>query len=86
MIKTLRASALNSNVINTIVQGDDSKIWIGTDHGGINIYDELTQKVTYLVNKNDDIRSIRGNCVVLYKDNAGIIWAGTYKQGVSYFS
>jgi signal transduction histidine kinase/ligand-binding sensor domain-containing protein/DNA-binding response OmpR family regulator len=77
--------SLNTNVINTIVKGDDNKIWIGTDHGGINIVDLKSRKVSYLLNREDDFKSLRGNCVVLYKDNTGIIWAGTFKQGISYF-
>jgi signal transduction histidine kinase/ligand-binding sensor domain-containing protein/DNA-binding response OmpR family regulator len=77
--------SLNSNVINTIVQANDNNIWIGTDHGGINIIDAQTHKVSYLLNSDDDIKSLRGNSVILYKDNAGIIWAGTFKQGISYF-
>ena len=76
---------LNTNAVNTIVQGNDNNIWIGTDHGGINLVDVQTHKVSYLLNKEDDGKSLSGDCVQLYKDNAGIIWAGTYKQGVSYF-
>ncbi|MBS1531370.1 MAG: response regulator [Bacteroidetes bacterium] len=76
---------LNVNVVNTIVQGNDNNIWIGTDHGGINLVDAQTHKVSYLTNKEDDGKSLGGDCVQLYKDNTGIIWAGTYKQGVSYF-
>jgi signal transduction histidine kinase/ligand-binding sensor domain-containing protein/DNA-binding response OmpR family regulator len=77
--------SLNTAVINTIVKGDDGKIWIGTDHGGINIVDMSTHKVTYLVNREDDAKSLRSNCVLLYKDYSGIIWVGTFKQGISYF-
>ena len=76
---------LNANLINNIVQADDGKIWVGTDHGGINIIDPLTQKIKYLVSKADDPNSLSGNSIILYKDNAGIIWAGTYKQGVNYY-
>lgn len=76
---------LNSNIINTIVTGDDGKIWIGTDHGGINLIDPLKNSIQYLLNREDDAKSIRGNSVNLYKDNTGIIWAGTFKQGVSYY-
>ncbi len=76
---------LNSNIINSVVQADDNKIWIGTDHGGINIFDPLTQKVKYLVNREDDSKSLSGNSINLYKDNAGIIWAGTFKQGLNYY-
>ncbi len=80
-----QTTRLNSNVINSVVESDDNKIWIGTDHGGINIVDPLTYKITYVVNKEDDPKSLSGNSVDLYKDNAGIIWAGTYKQGLDYY-
>ena len=76
---------LNSNVINNVVQADDDKIWIGTDHGGINLVDPLTNKLTYVLSKEDDTNSLSGNSIVLYKDNIGIIWAGTFKQGINYY-
>ncbi len=76
---------LNYNVIYTIIQADDNKIWIGTDHGGINIINPANNSVQYVLNKEDDAKSLRGNSAVLYKDNNGIIWAGTFKQGISYY-
>lgn len=76
---------LNSNIINSIVQADDNKIWIGTDHGGINILDLATFNVNYVLNKADDPLSLAGNSVNLFKDDKGIIWAGTFKQGVNYY-
>ncbi|ASU36276.1 hybrid sensor histidine kinase/response regulator transcription factor [Mucilaginibacter xinganensis] len=76
---------LNYNVINNIILGDDHKIWIGTDHGGINLLDPENKSVKYLLSREDDPKSIQGNSVVLYKDNLGIIWAGTFKQGISYY-
>lgn len=76
---------LNTNVIYNIVNGDDNNIWIGTDHGGINLVDPVTHKVEYLLNREDDPKSLSGNSVVLYKDNAGIIWGGTFKQGINYY-
>jgi len=76
---------LNSNVINNVVQGDDNTIWIGTDHGGINMVNLKAHKINYILNRDDDPKSLKGNAVVLYKDNIGIIWAGTFKQGISYY-
>ncbi|MFA6084081.1 two-component regulator propeller domain-containing protein [Mucilaginibacter sp.] len=76
---------LNSNVVTSIVQADDNKIWIGSDHGGINVIDPLTDNVTYILSKPDDDKSLSGNSVYLYKDNTGIIWAGTFKQGINYY-
>ena len=34
--------SLNSNIINNTVQGDNNTIWIGTDHGGINLINMAT--------------------------------------------
>jgi signal transduction histidine kinase/ligand-binding sensor domain-containing protein/DNA-binding response OmpR family regulator len=83
--KDLPVGRLNSNIVNSIIQADDGKIWMGTDHGGINVLDPATNTVNYLINKEGDPQSISGNSVVLYKDNTGIIWAGTFKQGVNYY-
>ena len=83
--KESATNTLNSNVIYSIVQGDDNNIWIGTDHGGINLVDIKTHKVNYLLNRADDEKSLSGNSAVLYKDNTGIIWCGSFKQGISYY-
>ncbi len=76
---------LKSNIISNIIQADDGLIWIATDHGGINLLDKTNFKITYLLNREDDAKSLRQNTVILYKDNTGIMWAGTFKEGVSYY-
>ncbi|RYY07931.1 MAG: hybrid sensor histidine kinase/response regulator, partial [Sphingobacteriaceae bacterium] len=85
LLKGTAGSSLNSNLINSIVPGENNTVWIGTDHGGINVINTLTNRFEYLVNRVDDLKSLRGNSVVLYKDNTGIVWAGTTKQGISYY-
>jgi len=79
-------SGLSSNSISYIVDGDDGSIWIGTDHGGINILDKQTFKISYILSKEDDPRGLTQNSIAaLYKDNNGIIWIGTFKKGVCYY-
>ncbi|RZK77731.1 MAG: hybrid sensor histidine kinase/response regulator, partial [Pedobacter sp.] len=80
-----QGARLNSNVITSIVQTDDDKIWVGSDHGGINIIDPVANRITYILNKPDDAKSLSGNSVYIYRDNSGIIWAGTFKQGINYY-
>ena len=43
--------ALSSQLVTSIVSGVDKKIWIGTDHGGINIFDKRTNQIEYLKNE-----------------------------------
>ncbi|WP_235853976.1 two-component regulator propeller domain-containing protein [Mucilaginibacter terrenus] len=76
---------LNANVITSVIEADDNKIWIGSDHGGINVIDPVTLKISYILSKPSDSKSISGNSLYLYKDNTGIIWAGTFKQGINYY-
>ncbi|WP_044220160.1 hybrid sensor histidine kinase/response regulator transcription factor [Chitinophaga pinensis] len=83
-----KTGALNNDIVNSIVEDDKHFIWIGTDHGGINLIDKNNNfKSRFLVNKEGDLKTIAENAVyALYKDNFGIIWCGTYKRGLSYFT
>ena len=77
---------LNTNIVNTIVQANDGNIWIGTDHGGLNILNKKNLAVQYLLNIPDDPKSLNQNSInSIYKDNTGIIWMGTFKKGINYY-
>ncbi|MBX3239049.1 MAG: response regulator [Chitinophagaceae bacterium] len=78
---------LNSNVVSGISQDEEGKIWIGTDHGGINIIDKKNNAVRYLFSEIEDNASIPQNSIYsVYKDDQGVMWFGTYKQGICYYS
>ncbi|QGY45076.1 response regulator [Maribellus comscasis] len=77
---------LNNNLVSSVEEDENGKIWLATDHGGINIIDKEHQSVSYIVNNRDDRYSISQNSVTyLFKDSEEIIWAGTYKKGLSYY-
>lgn len=77
---------LNSNIISNVIQDNAGLIWVATDHGGINLLDKTSLRTRYLVNQEDDNRSIKQNSIVsLFKDNDGIVWIGTFKKGISYY-
>jgi len=80
------AGALNNNLVNGIVQDPQGLIWIGTDHGGINLLDKKDFAVRYLLSKENDPKSIGQNSVLsIYKDPSGIMWLGTFKKGISFY-
>lgn len=75
---------LSNNAVSAIVKGPENKIWIGTDHGGINVLDKQTKSVSILLSNASDPRTISQNSILsLYKDPTGMIWAGTFKKGFS---
>ncbi|WP_223233334.1 hybrid sensor histidine kinase/response regulator transcription factor [Chitinophaga sp. CF418] len=82
-----RNGSLNNDIVNSIVQDDKNVIWIGTDHGGINLVNKSDFSSRFLLNKEEDPKSVAENAIyALYKDNFGIVWCGTYKRGISYFT
>jgi signal transduction histidine kinase/ligand-binding sensor domain-containing protein/DNA-binding response OmpR family regulator len=77
---------ITSNIIRGLVQDDNGLIWVGTDHGGINLINRKNLTIRDLTSNPYDERSLGQNTItVLYKDNIGIIWAGTFKKGVCYY-
>ena len=77
---------LNSSLIRGVEEDSEGVIWIAADHGGLNLLDKKTETIRYLKNNPFDLRSISQNSVIsLYKDDTGIIWTGTYKNGINYY-
>ncbi len=77
---------IQSDFVRDIIQGPAGKIWIATDHGGVNIFDKQTRQITVLKHDPTNANSISQNSAIsLYCDNQGIIWIGTYKNGISYY-
>lgn len=77
---------LNTDIVRGVVEDNKGLIWVGTDHGGINIIDKKLRTVRYVLTNPEDSKSLSQNTITtLYKDDQGIIWVGTYKQGVCYY-
>jgi signal transduction histidine kinase/ligand-binding sensor domain-containing protein/DNA-binding NarL/FixJ family response regulator len=77
---------LNTDVVSSVIQDDQNRVWIATDHGGVNLLNKHDFKIRYLLNREDDPKTIGQNSItLLFKDNTGIIWVGSYKKGVGYY-
>jgi ligand-binding sensor domain-containing protein len=86
-MSTKSVYTLSSNVIKDIAQDANGNVWIGTDHGGIDVINKKKEQVINLLNDPTDERSISHNTInCIYRDNTNIIWVGTYKKGISYYS
>ncbi len=82
----INKNSLNINNINTVL---DSEKWlfIGTCGGGINVLDKLRDKYFYLsLSKNSTtLNKAAGDYIsALYLDNKGVLWSGSWGDGISY--
>lgn len=83
---TTNTPRLNTNNIYSVSQDGKGIMWLGTDHGGINLLDKESNSLSFLVSREADEKSIAQNSTpVIYKDDTGIMWVGTFKKGLSYY-
>lgn len=81
-----RELRLNSAIVAGVQQDADGRIWVGTDHGGINIIDKKRLTVEVIEHEPGVANSLGQNSVTaLHADAQGVMWVGTFKNGVSYY-
>lgn len=77
---------LNSDIVRNLAIGKKGLIWIGSDHGGVNLIDKKTWTVRYLMNNPGDDKSLSQNSInTIYIDYEDILWVGTFKKGINYY-
>lgn len=75
-------SGLNCDIILSMTERE-SRIWTGTDGGGINIIDFNTDNVEIITNTPGDQFSFPTVSIKsLYKDQYGNVWAGSVRDGL----
>jgi ligand-binding sensor domain-containing protein len=79
------AGQLNALSIKTrVLFMNDNEVWVGTDGGGINVYEPKTGTFRYLVSDNRNAGSLSGNAVFkMYIDKDRNIWVGHFGSGIS---
>lgn len=74
---------LKFSTVSSFLEHED-QIWIGTDGGGISVWDRSSNQYSFLLHDPDDRHSLGSNEVLsLYKDSYGVIWTGNWKGGLN---
>lgn len=79
---TTENSKLNNNII-LCIQEINHKIWVGTDGGGINIINPITDEIEILQHVSGDTHSLPFNTITcLSSSENNSIWAGSTRRGL----
>jgi signal transduction histidine kinase/ligand-binding sensor domain-containing protein/DNA-binding response OmpR family regulator len=71
-------SSLSNNIVYSIIQDDDSHLWIATRGGGLNRFNTQTGQFQNFRFSTDNGGFISSDDILcLYKDQKGFLWAGT---------
>lgn len=80
-------SELGSNLVSGIIQDESGRVIIGADHGGLTWILKDNWQIQNFKNNPADPNSLSHNSIVsLYQDRTDLIWIGTNKGGVNYYS
>lgn len=74
---------LNSESVYAIWVDGEKNIWVGTEDGGINIFNPKTQTYRYLKKSEGSQKALSENCVKAFcLDNSGNLWIGSFHGGI----
>ncbi|HYG37058.1 MAG TPA: two-component regulator propeller domain-containing protein [Cytophagales bacterium] len=75
----------NSNTILTIGEDADGNLWLGTENGGLYIFNTKTHEFYNYKNNEIDPQSLGSNSIYkIYKDRNDNMWLGTFGAGVEF--
>lgn len=77
----------NNLIIRDFINWNKDTLLIATDQGGINVYDRINHRYTYLLNNTPGIGKLTSNGIsALFFDNEQTLWVGTTRGGVNYYN
>ncbi len=78
---------ITNHIITSIAEDHHGRMWIGTENGGINVYDKKSGSFRHLMAKENDPKSLNNNSVYsVFCSEKGDIWVGTYLGGINLYS
>ncbi|MGS2737946.1 hybrid sensor histidine kinase/response regulator transcription factor [Sinomicrobium sp. M5D2P17] len=76
--------SISGKAVSDIIQDKKGRLWIGTEDGGVTIYNRSQEKFSYLKNDPKNLNSLSSNNVhSIFEDNDGSIWIGTFFGGLN---
>ncbi|MVM30004.1 response regulator [Spirosoma sp. HMF4905] len=81
------ASSLGHSYIHTLFEDKQGRLWVGTDAGGLSLFDPNTESFTNYQHKPGSTNSLAHNKVMaIAQDAKGYLWIGTAGGGLDRFN
>jgi signal transduction histidine kinase/ligand-binding sensor domain-containing protein len=75
------------NIVTCFFEDSQGKIWIGTDGGGISIYDRKKNTFTNIGKDPNKANSLKSNVIrCISEDTKGIVWITTWDGGIQTYN
>ena len=77
--------SINNNIVLALYRGENKRLFIGTDGGGINLYQPEEDRFTYIKQKPGSWGLSDNSVLCFGKGLHNVVLAGTVHGGISYF-
>ncbi len=77
-------NSLSINSVRCIFVDDKGNLWIGTDNGGLNLFNKEKRNFWHYRKDDYDPQSLSNEAIEsIYQDKTGNLWLGTYTGGIN---
>ncbi|MCM4157291.1 hybrid sensor histidine kinase/response regulator transcription factor [Gramella sp. AN32] len=86
LIKQLNfgTNSISHNRIGSLAKASGNTVWVGTDGGGLDLYDPDKGSIKHFQHNEDDPNSLSNNYLIsLYQQSSDSLWVGTYQGGLN---
>jgi ligand-binding sensor domain-containing protein len=83
---TAGEGSISDDKVWSLAKQANGQLWIGTDGGGVTVFDLTGKRTEVYKNSDYDSRTLSANTVrSIYVDSDDNVWLGTYNAGVNYY-
>jgi ligand-binding sensor domain-containing protein len=80
------STSLSDNSITKLFMDSRSQLWVGTLHGGLNLFDPLDTRFIHFLDPSTGNEKDNGNYIrAVAEDTKGNLWMGTFGNGIYEF-
>ncbi|MDT0689989.1 two-component regulator propeller domain-containing protein [Salegentibacter sp. F188] len=76
--------SLSHDRIGALARSNNNMIWVGTDGGGLDLYNSETGEIKNFNHKENNSQSLSNNYIIsVLEDSNNRVWVGTYQGGLN---
>jgi len=77
-------SSISIDLVLSLLVDHSGKLWVGTDNGGLNLFDSKNGSFRHYRRDDTDSQSLNNEAIqAIYEDRTGNLWIGTYTGGIN---
>jgi len=77
-------NSLSINSIKSLYVDRSDNLWIGTENGGLNLFDRANNRFWHYEKDDYDPKSLNNESIqTIYQDRIGNLWIGTFTGGLN---